>query len=140
MRLHPLVLALPLVVAGAAVQVQNKSMIQVRGRVVDARDSTRAVRGAIVALADGRASTYTDSNGTFVLRAARPARQVQLLVRFIGYHPSKLSLALSPDSVYNVGTVKLEQMPIQLEDLVVTRHPPDTARVRKPKTAAPKKP
>ena len=69
-----------------------------------------------------------------------PSGRLQMRVLFIGYHPSTVDRPLTRDSIQDIGTVKLEQMPVQLEDLVVTGHPPDTAMIRKRKASQTKKP
>ena len=134
------ILGLPLIVGGSAQVPSSASAIIVRGRVLDSWNS-RPVARAAVRLEDGSAGTYTDSTGAFVLRAPRPSKgRLQLKVLFIGYHPSTVDRPLGRDSVQDIGAVKLEQMPVQLEDLVVTGHPPDTAAIRKRKATQPKKP
>ncbi len=122
-------------------QAPASSMITLRGTVLDSATS-HPLAGALIQLRSDRSvSTTADPSGAFLLRVPRPLDgRLQLQVRFIGFTPALLERPLTQDSTQSVGQIRLVPSTVQLEDLVVTGHPPDTAALRRRKAAKPSKP
>src|SRR6185436_3202201 len=109
-----------LVVACAGHLNELTPTIVVRGHVVDAA-TNQPLRWVSVTFPNMKTGTTTDSAGAFEFRAPRPsAGRVQLVLRFIGYEHSEMSVRAVRDSIQDIGIISLQPRPVQVDDLIVT--------------------
>jgi len=87
--------------------------IVLRGRVIDAETNAPVGLSAIL-VNNIQATAGTD--GRFELRLPRPRLllQVRLAVIRIGYEPLRQELSLVADSTLDLGTLKLQPLPVQI--------------------------
>jgi hypothetical protein len=110
------IISLPLALSTAcgAGEVATPDVIAIRGRVVDATTEEPG-RYASVTLPDMQTGVAADSNGTFAFQVSRPeTNDLILVVRRIGYERQRLHIRLTPDSIQEVGTVRMRQAPLQV--------------------------
>ena len=87
--------------------------IVLRGRVIDAETNAPVALSAIV-VNNVQATAGTD--GRFELRLPRPRLllQVRLAASRIGYEPLRQELSLVADSTLDLGTLKLQRLPVKV--------------------------
>lgn len=101
---------------------------QVRGVVVQAH-TQQPEAAVLLRMEEVNASTHTDAEGRFILRAqARPGRYEMTAAR-IGLAPRRLRIRIPATGTVDVGRVVMRPRPIELHHLVVQtcRAPEDTA-------------
>ena len=91
----------------------RKELLQLKGRVVDAKNDEPLVGAAVTLGTQGRGAT-TDHTGSFLLEL-RPGAYV-LQVAYLDYEPRAIDVALFDDGNLDL---KLDKEPTMLEELVV---------------------
>ena len=118
---------IPILLVGFGALVANcatsepagSAVILIRGQVMDARTS-QPVTPANVTLQDRTTGVVTATGGEFELRAPRPhTSDLTLLIRHIGHAPTTIVIRLGPDSVYDLGAIRIQWAPVQLDNVHV---------------------
>jgi hypothetical protein len=113
--LRVLVLGFLFLVCGYRAGAQTKVLV---GRVLD--EASQPVVGATVREAGAAGGDITDETGTYYLRLSAKAKGVaELSVRYVGYAPRTLRVALSKKDTVRVGPLELVPQVNDLEEVNV---------------------